>query len=88
MSETKATIIVVGDRSVGIPNGEISVEFNWDVLETMEISRDELKAQLTKFFQEFTTELCYTMLDDECGDCCAVAPNHRPGCPATQKTTN
>lgn len=64
----KATIVVPGDRSVGINEGHITVDFNGCDVD------EEFRLQIRQSLQDWATELfdmgkCGLFFEDECWDC-------------------
>lgn len=68
------TIIYVtfpGDRSVGIPDGSVKVEFNYNLLEC--VDREETREHFREFFSQY--EECGKSgirFNDECPDCGSI----------------
>lgn len=79
----KATIVIQGDHSVGIPTNEVSVDFGNSFIECLHGAsyepeeREILRKQLAEFFGELFDGRARVYFSDECFDCGKILKNNK-----------
>ena len=79
-NNTKILITYPGDRGVGVQDGEVTVNFTYDVIEGSPIVREKLRREMQHAFEPFGQSDPSTRFMDECPDCGTVlsAPIPKP----------
>lgn len=68
--EFKVFVATQGDRSVGIPAQDITINFQgWDSNQINDFGREIIKSSCQRFVQELFDEKAGASLEDECHDC-------------------
>lgn len=82
----KATIYTPGDSSVGIPDGQIDVDFHDYKFDDPD-ERKAVRRQLEEFGSDFSTVRSYVIFSDECPDCGEIREDGKP-CPRENCISN